>query len=504
MGDISKHAEYRLQLTLSQAEEKKKTRLEEAKKVWNAMTAEDVKLTASRCADIIKQNSDCIAFIPHDKLTDKLCERAIKRDPSSIIFVPEEHRTEQLSTLCLDRAGRSIRATVDIGITYLLRYCKQTPLVIQHAMNAIVHAYSPIAQTYIIPAFENPTQELVREIVSLYPYEICYVPKDMINDVLTDDIVHNAMVVSKGMALSYIEDPKESWCKDAAEMLDAAKLADFDDVLRKYPETYKYAVKRACEKKDEAIRYVPKDMVTRDVCVIAAKQSFKALSYIKEELPEFFSPELVEIAVKNAPYPDARLIIPFKEYLAPETVDYMLSNCPGAIECFEEREISERMAILAVQRYYVEFDNIPLKKRTPLVCPEALKQFASMGIDKDDSFTGVKNKAFRMMVKAAVSLDGMMLGAVPYSYMTNIVIRTALKENIAAIQFVPNERQDTDMQMQAVKKDIRLLSVIQRPAEEVMRYVVGPDEAFGYVSDLIQGMSGKEILDTLDELGITA
>lgn len=498
MGDISKHAEYRLQLALSQAEEKKKTRLEEAKKVWNAMTAEDVKLTASRCADIIKQNSDCIAFIPHDKLTDKLCEQAVKRDPSSIIFVPEEYRTEQLSTLCLDRAGRSVRATVDIGITYLLRYCKQTPLVVQHAMNAIVRAYSPIAQTYIIPAFENPTPELVREIVSLYPYEICYVPKDMINDVLTDDIVHGALVASKGKALSCIEDPKESWCKDAAEMLEVNELFGFDDVLRKYPETYKYAVI------GDTIRYVPKDMVTRDVCVIAAKQSFKALSYIKEELPEFFSPELVDIAVKNAPYPDARLIIPFKEYLAPETVDYMLSNCPGTIKCFEEKEISERMAILAVQRYYVEFDNIPLKKRTPLVCLEALKQFASMGIDKDDSFTGVKNNAFRMMVKAAVSLDGMMLEAVPYSYMTDTVILTALKENIEAIQFVPNERQNTDMQMQAVKKDIRLLSVIQRPAEEVMRYVVGSDEAFDYVSSLIQGMTGKQIADTLDELGITA
>lgn len=99
--------------------------------------------------------------------------------------------------------------------------------------------------------------------------------------------------------------------------------------------------------------------------------------------------------------------------------------------------------------------------------------------------------------------DGTLLALCPEAVLTEGFIKTALKQNVYAYRSVPESFQTEKIQMEAISAKPELLRDTVHPTANAIRCALNSEADYAAVEPYIQGLSGEEVFDILEEFGIS-
>ena len=257
--------------------------------------------------------------------------------------------------------------------------------------------------------------------------------------------------------------------------------------------------RRAVEIDGENIRYVPRDMRTEKLCYTAVQSWDFALDYVPEELK---TPLMCKAAVER--YGPALLFVP-EEQRTEALCEAAVKNNAWALPYVPDRIKTEKMCMDAVTKDGWVLEFVPQTLKTPRMCRQALdaplaklrenrsvlqfipyadvalegmKKYRQEGADMVGLLADIEPKVMdehialfgvytdpsclmalperwktRMVCKAAVREDGIMLHDVPEHLRTKRMCEAAVSSSIHALPYVPEALHTPDLYREAMEND---------------------------------------------------
>lgn len=414
----------------------------------------DELLTEDFCIDLIKVNIREARELPPERWTERFCEHWINNG-QSVGNIPRIQYTEKIVQLALIKSPSNIQyipndyenlITEDVCLAafanhaYLLKYFpkKFTTLFTEERCLAALRQE--------VSVFFNIPEEIRRKHKTLASYVVQRAPRSILR--LSDE-----------------EATPDLWLQAIHLKLDIIKsipeklltIQMIDDIAKEW------SVSRFIE-------YIPKNLLTEELCLHLAKKDFNLNLYINVfpvngyKNPEMIyltmvktnwrSLECVPIAPVNFRIESICLEACKNNGLALEFVpNKIFSLCEVAVKIagdaiqFVPDEYKEKLCILAIKQNGYALRFIPEYLRSKELCNIAVENspYAIQFVPKD-----IRTESLCL---AAVKKDGMSLKSIPQDERTLAICNEAVKQNVKSYKFVPMMHLTHDMLLLVVSQN---------------------------------------------------
>ena len=204
-----------------------------------------------------------------------------------------------------------------------------------------------------------------------------------------------------------------------------------------------------------ALRFVPRELITPELCKLAVEQESRALVFVPEQLK---TPELCKIAVKENG--TALDFVP-EEFKTPKLCRIAVEDNSQALQYVPEQLRTPELCKIAVSKDSWTLQYVPEKLRTPELCKIAVSE---------DSWTlhyVPKQLKTPELCKIAVSKDGQALRHVPEELKTPELCKIAVSKDGQALLYVPEELKTPELCKIAVKENGRALQYVPQRLEHL-------------------------------------
>ena len=512
---MQQYAEMKLTETMSFIAEKRRDRLSAARVTWNKL-AKDKPLTAAVATQVLMANQDCVAFLPKEKLSEEICEAVLEMSPLSISFIPEEMRTEQMSYTALNAYKKYAKTDRTSGVWQIVEILSagvQTEnICLLAAKQTKIFGVQMALACGLLGVCKYRTDTVIKDVLSYLPLEIIFLtPEEM-----KPQFLKIAMRISCGQVILYL-DKTVDLCMMALKQ-NAFQLGNMSDFLETCgPEERERLIFAALSINGLPLQYVPKHMITKEMCFAAVGKDAGAIQYVPEEL---LSCELVDLAFERAkredgtyaaipsnstssqPFP-SYAILSFPQYVSEKYFLPAVRETDGALSYLPEEMISDEVCYAALQHSYKEIAFFPERFLTDDNCLMCIRRYQDEKKINTNLPLEISQSLFKKVARVALKQDGMLLSCLPSWCITKPIIRAAVTQTSGAFRFVPEKKQTPDVQELVVKLDPELLRYIAHPTKEAVLLCLRHKEDSSIVEPLISDMSGQEVVETLEELGIS-
>jgi len=453
--------------------------------------------------------SDCVAFIPKEELTTEICVGAVTTSPTAISFIPEKFRTEALSYAALE-ACMAVYKTEGYSdqvdrIIEVLQGCVQTEELCLKAISQASHAHAnKFSICGLLGVIHDQTEAICEKAVMELPYEVIFIRPENMKEEYADIPLGN----TAGRAIEYL-DLTEDRCLKAVGQ-GGHNLKFMLDIF--YDKSLEVDADKICvtalRKTGLSLLEIPKEFLTKDLCSIAVQQHIGALRFVPDEFitKELFD-EIVAVGAQNkqvlinGKYKSAGDVF-FRDYwsrMSEKAICAFLQVTKHGLSYIPKQEITKRECQKALRCSSTSITDIPDQFLTVDICTEFLKKYAK----EPHRSIGIAPTRFRRAASVALKDDGTLLALCPEAVLTEGFIKTALKQNVYAYRSVPESFQTEKIQMEAISAKPELLRDTVHPTANAIRCALNSEADYAAVEPYIQGLSGEEVFDILEEFGIS-
>jgi len=388
----------------------------------------------------VKRNACCLFFVPDEYKTKKLCAMAVRRDGWALQYVPSEIQDAKICELALNKNAFAA-----------LKYMSENLITEEICQNAVKK--SGAAFRYVPDKFK--TEELCLYAVKNYGRNLECVPEKL----KTPELCIEA-VKGEPRALKYVPEALKTLelCLEVVSHHDSwmLELVSSDE-----------------EPLDCVLAYVPKELITAELCTIAVKAKPESLKFVPSiyMTPQFFLDAVNgaewkfmgrDYALKYVPeniktdeflakinqkakslkkYDDVLTDDEIEQLLIPiNTMKFKTDTKPSKYADFES-------CLEAVRKDGSALRKIPEEHKTWQLCVTAL-QDDSNGSILDYVPDTFKTKEFCLN---SVSINGANLSGVPETLKTYDICLQAIRSNPRALTYVPAKFLTQELCMEAVK-----------------------------------------------------
>ena len=424
--------------------------------------------------------SDCVAFIPKEELTTEICVGAVTTSPTAISFIPEKFRTEALSYAALE-ACMAVYKTEGYSdqvdrIIEVLQGCVQTEELCLKAISQASHA-NKFSICGLLGVIHDQTEAICEKAVMELQYEVIFIRPENMKEEYADIALGN----TAGRAIEYLDLTEDRCLKAVGQgghnlkfMLDIF----YDKSLEVDADTICVT---ALRKTGLSLLEIPKEFLTKDLCSIAVQQQNKQV-------------------LINGKYKSAGDVF-FRDYwsrMSEKAICAFLQVTKHGLSYIPKQEITKRECQKALRCSSTSITDIPDQFLTVDICTEFLKKYAK----EPHRSIGIAPTRFRRAASVALKDDGTLLALCPEAVLTESLIKTALKQNVYAYRSVPESFQTEKIQMEAIPAKAELLRDTVHPTANAIRCALSSEADYAAVEPYIQGLSGEEVFDILEEFGI--
>jgi len=311
------------------------------------------------------------------------------------------------------------------------------------------------------------------------------------------------------------EDGVSNWCNEDKSLLLSVRCYQNNYALRDVPENLKTAelcleaIKKngyelcyvpeslktaelcleAIKKNGDTLCYVPENLKTEELCIEAVKQNSMALNYV----PENLKTELCLEAVKKNSY----VLGDVPENL--KTAELCLEavkQLGKSLEFVPETLKTVKLCFEAVKNDNYALEYVPDVLKTAKLCLEVVKK-------RSNALCCVpKNLKTEKFYFKAVKKNGEALQYVPENLKTEKLCLEAVKQNDCALQYVPENLKTAELCLKAVKKNgiaLNYVPKILKTAELCLKAVKKNGAALEYVPENLK--TEKLCLEAVKQLG---
>jgi Domain of unknown function (DUF4116) len=265
-------------------------------------------------------------------------------------------------------------------------------------------------------------------------------------------------VEQNGEALKNIPEDKRSieLCRIAIEQ--NGKALEYVTKDQRTPELCRLAI----EQNGKALEYVTKDQITPELCLLAIQQNVEALQFVPEK---YKTTELCYIAVQQN---GGTLQFVPEEDKTTELCHIAVQQKGWALSAVPIIHKTPELCLLAVERNGWALSYVPEEKITTEICRIAVKQTGWALRDVP------KNKMTPELCHIAVEQNGETLRFVPEKDRTLELCRIAIEQNGMALHYVPKDKITYELCRIAVEQNGEALKfiIVNKRTPELCRLAV--------------------------------
>ena len=216
----------------------------------------------------------------------------------------------------------------------------------------------------------------------------------------------------------------------SVQFMDAADKRVSEVLITEYWPRFVPVISFVLRQNSEALRYVPEDLCTEEICEIAVAQEGVALEYMPRYLR---TDEICRIAVAQVGC--ALAYVP-RKLRTEEMCRIAVGQNGRALEYVSEKLRTEEMCRLAVAQCGRALRDVPEDLRTEEICSIAVAQYG-------EALRYVpQNLRTEELCKIAVTQNGRALLHVPYELRSDDLCSIAVNQNSGSLAYVPEALHD--------------------------------------------------------------
>ena len=431
--------------------------------------------TPELCLLAVENDGSALEHVPRKLKTPELCLFAVRKYWLALKFVPIEYQTVELCLIAVKKekwaikfVPKEIRATDPcFSSVELKKHRKKRKSIVKREKTTTKKNDMKIMAL----AGKIDSEEKALDFVRKKPEYFLQIPEQW----RTKEVCL-AAITSFGMPCAEV--PAELQSEEF--FLEAVRINTNGKALKYIPEEFRTmdVCSEAIRKFPEALEYVPETLKTSEMCLAAVQRNCMLLKYIPEDLKTL---EICLIAVRESP--DTLRYVPEKPIMKELCLAAELKSTRWNLLDIPEYFMTTELCLRVVRDRGRDLEYLPDKQKTEPICLAAVQK------DGLALYHVPKNIITAELCMTAVKKNGMALEHVPVELKTTELCLAAVKKNGMALKFVPDKIINAELCLAAVNKKgeaLQFVPLIHKTQELCITAVQKDSNSFKFVPEKIK------------------